>query len=109
MQEIKINKIEDKRGFSIFLEGLPIKKFHIVSVNPGAIRGDHSHDYEEILCIIGGNEIAEITLEDSKKSCTFIIKEKYTLLTIPPHTKHKVRNVGNKIFYLICFSGKEFE
>jgi len=104
MQEIKINKIEDERGFSFFLEALPIKKFHIVSVNPGAVRGNHLHDYEEILCIIGGHGAAEITLEDSDKSYTFIIKEKYTLLKIPPYTKHKVKNIGNKIFYLICFS-----
>ena len=104
---IRILKKCDKRGFSVFFEGNSIEKFHIVSLNPGAIRGNHVHDYTEIICVLGGKGIAEIELielQDIKHSEKIIIDKNFQIVEVPPRIKHIVKNIGDRVFYLVCLN-----
>jgi len=99
-----INEIKDKRGFSINFKNLPLKQFHIVSINPGAIRGDHVHEHDEFICVIGGKGLAVMTLEDPRNSDKFTIDDEYRVIRIPAGVKHIIKNIGDKAFYIVCFS-----
>lgn len=99
-----INEIVDERGFSLYFANLPLRQFHIVSVSPGMIRGNHVHEYDELICVIGGKNLAEITLESSEDFRQFIVGNEYLVIKIPAGVKHIVRNIGDKVFYLVCFS-----
>ena len=101
---LKILKRCDERGFSIFFEANSIERFHIVSLNPGAIRGNHVHNYTEIICVVGGKGIAEIELESVNYFQKFLVTRDYQIIEIPPGTKHTVKNIGEKIFYLVCLA-----
>jgi len=104
---LKVKEIVDNRGFSIFFENLPLDKFHIVSMNPGAIRGNHVHDYTEIICVIGGKELAEILLESPQCVKRIVIDRDFQIIDVPPKLKHIIKNIGNKRFYLVCFAFDE--
>ena len=101
---LKIIKKYDERGFSVFFEGDSIEKFHIVSLNPGAIRGNHVHDYTEIICVLGGKGIAEIELRCTGYSQKFLVDKDFQIIEVPPKIKHIVKNIGDRVFYLVCLN-----
>ncbi len=101
---IRILKKCDKRGFSVFFEGNSIEKFHIVSLNPGAIRGNHVHDYTEIICVLGGKGIAEIELQDTEHFQKILIDENFQIIEVPQGKRHIVKNIGDRVFYLVCLN-----
>ena len=102
----QINEHCDERGFSLFFGNFPVEKFHMASIEPGAVRGDHVHAYDEILCVIGGEEVAEISLKNLEVSSRVIVQDEYHVIRIPAGVRHKIKNVGNRCFYLVGFSIK---
>jgi len=115
MALIKIEKIklrEDERGFSAkpldekLLKDGKALNLHIVSMNPGAVRGNHYHKkQEEKIWIIGGpcfitaknreeGEIEEIEVSPGNE----------TILTIIPGITHAIKNISNDTVYLLCYS-----
>lgn len=104
---LDISENIDKRGFSLGFKNIPLKQFHIVSINPDSTRGNHSHDYQEVICVFGGKDLAEITLEGPEISRKFIVADEYQVIIIPAHVKHTVRNIGYNVFYLVSFASSE--
>ncbi len=89
----------DERGFSFGVEGLGPKNLHVVSIRPGFSRGDHFHEYTEAALIIGGKDAALVEVGDER----FIVKEEFRPVLFPPFVRHRIENIGNKEFYLVCF------
>ena len=63
-----IQESGDSRGFSLLFKDCPLERFPIAGVEPGAMRGNHVHDNDEVLGIIGGAGTAEILLEGDGRS-----------------------------------------
>lgn len=114
MTLIKIEKIEigkDNRGFSAkpvdekLLKNGKALNLHIVSMNPGAVRGNHYHQkQEEKIWIIGGP--CKVTAKDKKtgeEEEIEISSENNTLLTIPPEITHAIKNISDGVAYLLCY------
>jgi len=99
MSDFKLLNKSDERGFSFGLEGLGPKNLHVVSIKPGFSRGDHSHEYTEVALILGGKDAALVKIGDER----FIVKEEFRPVIFPPFVKHKIKNIGNEEFYLVCF------
>jgi len=93
----------DERGFSYALEA-GLKNFHIVSIRPGKIRGDHLHDYNEVVIVLGGKDMAEIELGDDPDRKRIIVDSNFYTVLFPAFIKHLIRNIGDQDFYLVCFS-----
>jgi mannose-6-phosphate isomerase-like protein (cupin superfamily) len=95
----------DKRGESRDFRSFLVEGLHVVTMEPGAVRGDHVHDRDEILCVAGGSGICEILTGD--KLCApvekIIVAGDITVYRIKAGVKHVVRNSGNRRFYLISF------
>jgi len=96
----------DERGevgdFSSFskVEGL-----HVVTMRPGAVRGNNVHDRVEIICVVGGSGICEITVADeaSGESQDIVVEGDVKTYRIKAGIKHTVRNSGNEVFHLVVF------
>jgi mannose-6-phosphate isomerase-like protein (cupin superfamily) len=95
----------DGRGKVFHMEQFATRELHIASVEPEAVRGNHVHDRDEIICIMGGNGICEIILYDgtSNRKQTTVIEEDMVAYRIKAETRHTIRNIGKDIFYLVCF------
>lgn len=101
-----LNQKIDNRGKIISFFDCKVENLHAGSINPGAKRGNHKHEYDEILCIHGGKNICEIFLgDDEGKSFNrkIFVKEDVFATKIPKGTKHEVINKGDNKFYLVSF------
>ena len=102
----KIFDGSDERGFSFFLDGLPLGNFHIVSLKPGKRRGDHIHDYTEVACIMGGAGSAEVLIEQEASTSRLTVDQDFFVVTFQAGVRHTIYNSGEREFYLVCFSYK---
>lgn len=112
---IQIKEIEfdqDDRGWSLkpitdndMKNGI-ISDVHIVSMKPGAIRGNHYHAHktEYILVIGSACRVVAIDNNTKKKEEKTIENNSKILLVISPNVTHTVENIGNEVSYLLCYS-----
>ncbi len=112
---IQIKEIEfgqDDRGWSLkpitdkdMKNGI-ISDVHIVSVKPGAIRGNHYHAHKtEYILVIGSTcRVVAIDNNTKKKEEKTIENNSKILLVISPNVTHAIENIGNEVSYLFCYS-----
>lgn len=98
-----IKNRSDERGFSFALD-VGLKDFHVVSIRPGKIRGNHSHEYNEVVIVLGGKGIAEIEIGEDMDKRSFIVESDFYTTLFPAFIRHMIRNIGDQDFYLVCFS-----
>jgi|Deesub1362A_J573_1020465.scaffolds.fasta_scaffold02265_2 oxalate decarboxylase/phosphoglucose isomerase-like protein (cupin superfamily) len=96
---------KDERGMIRDLKAFSVEELHIATMQSSAIRGDHIHEKDEIICIIGGSGICEIIVQDemSGKREKVLVEGDMKTYRIKAGLKHIVRNTGNDAFYLVCF------
>ena len=102
----------DERGWGLNplkAAGLSMDGFgelHVVSMVPGAIRGNHYHsNATEWLLVCGGPaKIAWRSPEDNSICEETICENKPVLFEIPPRIEHAVLNLSSNDIYLVSFS-----
>ena len=74
-------------------------------MKPGAVRGNHTHDCDEVICIMGGESICEIAVEDSSSGTKerVLVDESVKTYRFKAGVKHIVQNIGEQEFYLCAF------
>jgi uncharacterized RmlC-like cupin family protein len=101
---------EDTRGLSYFPWPDPIKApevllrtFHLISIQPGQIRGNHLHPgFEEWLYPFHGPGV--LVWEEAPGAVRErLISGGRTLIRIAPGLPHALRNPGPEILYLIAW------
>ncbi len=118
MRIIQIKEIEfdqDDRGWSIRpitdeeIGTGKIKDIHMVSMRPGAIRGNHYHAYKTEHIFVMGSTCRVVVMDNNTKEREeeIIGHNKKALLVIPPHVTHAIENIGNEMSYLLCYSKAE--
>ena len=112
--QLEAHTWEDERGWgarpmeAAGLAGKTIGDVHVVSMNPGKVRGNHVHDGTEWLLVFGGKlEIRSRPSDDAEVRMETVDEEKPVLLEIPPGVRHSFKNVGGKTMYLLAFSDRE--
>jgi quercetin dioxygenase-like cupin family protein len=95
----------DERGKVWNFPGFLVEGLHVATVEPGAVRGNHAHDRDEILCVIGGSGVCEVCATDEVSGMTkrIVVAGDMKAYRIKAGIKHLVRNLGSKSFYLVCF------
>ncbi len=112
---IQIKEIEfdqDDRGWLIKpitdeeISTSKIKDIHIVSMRPGAIRGNHYHAYKTEHIFVIGSTCRVVVMDNNtkEKEEKIIEHNKKTLFVIPPHVTHAIENIGNEMSNLFCYS-----
>ena len=95
----------DERGKVWDFPGFLVEGLHVVSMRPGAVRGNHVHDRDEILCVVGGSGICELLATDEVSGMTkrVVVADDMRAYRIKAGIKHLVTNMGSEPFYLVCF------
>ena len=112
---IQVKKIEfnqDDRGWFITpitnddIKNHIISDVHIVSMKPGAIRGNHYHvNKTENIFIIGSTcRVLVIDNNTKEKEEKIVENSDKMLFVIPSDVTHAIENIGNEVSYLFCFS-----
>ena len=78
--------------------------FHLVSVEPGTIRGNHFHPQGTEWLFFCGSPLLLVWQEsDSEKINQQRITDRHTFAVIPPGIKHAIKNVGAEVLVLVAF------
>lgn len=95
----------DARGDLLDLGSFSPEGLHVVSLIAGATRGNHVHDRDEIVCVIGGGGKCEMEVEDetSRERRRLVVEGNLKTYRIKAGIKHTIRNLGPEPFYLVCF------
>ena len=96
---------QDERGVVVSFTSGVAKNFHVASMKPGAVRGNHTHDCDEVICIMGGESICEIAVEDSSSGTKerVLVDESVKTYRFKAGVNHTVQNIGEREFYLCAF------
>ena len=88
-----------------------VKNIHIVSLEPGTIRGNHYHLIRTEFTLIMGNNCQFMAIDNDMgtEKCLITDGSKPVLVRIPPKTSHAFKNIGNFTIYLLCYSGQKFD
>ena len=99
---------QDERGVVIALVDDKIKNPHLASMKPGAICGNHKHDWDEVICILGGEQICQIITEDQTtgKQTQVVVDASVKTYRFKAGVTHTVKNIGQREFYLLAFGIK---
>lgn len=117
---IKIKEIEfnqDSRGWFITpisngdMKSGNIIDIHMVSMEPGTIRGNHYHEHKTENILIIGSTCRVIAVDNNTKKREEKIIENNckVLLVILPEVTHAVENIGSEVAYLLCYSNVKEE
>jgi dTDP-4-dehydrorhamnose 3,5-epimerase-like enzyme len=112
MAPITITRLsqEDERGFSARpFQGISqssVFNFHVVSLNPGAVRGNHFHPRQKEFIIFLGSQGKLVTVDSVTKdrSETIIEGKGCPLITVPSKVIHAIKNISNQVCYLLCYN-----
>ncbi len=120
MDGLKIIELEatrDARGWNthpldekLLREG-GFANIHVVSMEPGTIRGNHKHFVQtERVLIIGGPclFVARDTVSGERFERVFQPGELF-LIEAAPEVAHGFKNVGGDVIYLLCASEMPFD
>ena len=104
----------DERGWGLRpLDALPLDvddvgDLHVVSLRPGAVRGNHVHERgTEWLLVCGGPVVAAWREERGPVGRLEIPGEAPCLLEIPAGTPHAVKNVSERVLHLVAINDRE--
>jgi dTDP-4-dehydrorhamnose 3,5-epimerase-like enzyme len=88
-----------------------IGNLHLVSMKPGAVRGNHYHERSRSWLMAFGGPAKLVCREVGAegKRVEIVEGEDPVLFEIPARTEHAIQNASNADIYLLCFrdSGEE--
>jgi len=109
---IELDSQEDERGFLVkpFEERRLDTAFnvHLVSLNPGATRGNHFHPTQtEHILVLGtqGTLVTVDTLTDKRSEIVITVKKCLSIM-VPPKVAHAIKNTGSELMYLLCYTDR---
>ncbi len=109
--DLRTFQSSDERGWGLNpikaagLADQEISNLHVVSLRPGAIRGNHYHQtVTEWLLVFGGPAtIIWRSRTDSSQHEVVLDKEGPTLFEIPPQIEHALVNNSTQDYFIIAF------
>lgn len=108
---------DDERGWVVDpiiqgdFAGAPPQNIHLVSAEPGAVRGNHYHERQhEFLCIFGARaRVAVYDPRGERREEQELSGQEPMILDARPGLAHAVKNVGEGLLYLLCYADREFD
>ena len=109
---IELAPEEDERGFTVnpfkVKQINHIYNIHLVSLNPGAIRGNHYHPTQtEYICVLGTQgTLVTVDNKTDKRSEKIIDGKKCPCIIVPRDVTHAFKNTSTERIYLLCYTDK---
>jgi dTDP-4-dehydrorhamnose 3,5-epimerase-like enzyme len=117
LRTLRVQNGGDTRGlsFSIPKESLgflgAIRNIHVVTINPGAVRGNHYHqNHQEVLCLLYRDIWSlhwDLGVDTAIQHETFS-GAGLLVVHVEPLAAHAVRNDGTADIYMVCFSNTTY-
>ena len=114
LRRLTFESWEDARGWGMRpmeaagLLGGAAGNVHVVSLTPGAVRGNHLHDAPEWVVLFGGEmEVHHRSSPTGPLQVEKLAGSKPVLLEIPAGVPHAFINTGSGMAYLMAFSDRE--
>lgn len=84
---------------------------HIVSMEPGAIRGNHYHRVQtEAVCVLGANiQVMAFKKDTGERHEQVTGDDTPSLFVISPNVTHAFFNPSNQAGHLVCFADQLFD
>jgi dTDP-4-dehydrorhamnose 3,5-epimerase-like enzyme len=118
MKLLKVTRLEarrEERGWSVepaakMLAAGKLKNIHVVSMEPGTIRGNHVHSKQlEYAMVFGGRCLVAVENEAGEREQMIIGPDDLCLFEIQPHIKHAFKNIGEETMFLIAFTDTPYD
>lgn len=103
----------DERGWGLQplkaagLDPSRLGEMHVVSLEPGAVRGNHVHPETTEWMLLCGGPMVVSWRADAGSEEAVINGASPALLEIPPGVAHAVRSDADRVVYLLCWSDGE--
>lgn len=102
----------DDRGLRIYplaAAGVPretVENLHVLSLSPGATRGDHYHEHaREWILILSGPALVSWREPGGEEAHTLTVAEgEPAFIEIPPRLAHSVHNPSDREIFLVAFN-----
>lgn len=115
--DLTLHTYKDFRGWvanPIKKTALSSKEFghiHIVSLEPGTLRGNHYHNIQNEWAIVFGGKYLFAWLDKDKNEIIEEIIEEDNFITfeIPSSIPHVFKNIDQKTIYLMAYYDQEFD
>jgi quercetin dioxygenase-like cupin family protein len=100
-----VSTFQETSGGVVSFLNTVVENLHVATIKPGAVRANHKYIHDEVICIMGGEGLCEIEVEDSRVGTKERVQIDENLKTyqIKAGVKHAVYNVGENEFYLVSF------
>jgi UDP-2-acetamido-2,6-beta-L-arabino-hexul-4-ose reductase len=83
--------------------------FHVATVKPGAVRGNHLHPEGTEVIVLFGSEALLSYVEDGTSRQALVEADSAVVVTIPPGIPHAFRNTGEGDLVLLCFQSRAYD
>ncbi|HOO56154.1 MAG TPA: cupin domain-containing protein [bacterium] len=120
IDKLKVEELEafrDERGWNTHpvdeaqLAAGGFSNIHLVSMEPGTIRGNHRHfeQTEQVLIIGGPCLFVAADRESGEKFERVFQPGELFRITLAPGLPHAFKNIGDSVCYLLCASDVAFD
>ena len=114
---IELDGYRDARGWNThpipyeLIEQHKLDNVHLVSLEPGAVRGNHAHKRQtEYIFIMGGPcRVAALNKATAEISELVVQPGDMYLFKVGPGVGHGFKNISNQTIYALCFSDLRFD
>jgi dTDP-4-dehydrorhamnose 3,5-epimerase-like enzyme len=110
-----LSALREGRGWSLepissaLLSRGSVKNVHLVSMQPGTVRGNHVHEKQvEWVIVFGGTCRVVADDGDGKREEMTVKPDDFVLFEITPGIAHSFKNVGKDVMYLLAFCDRPF-
>ena len=82
-----------------------VKNVHVVSMEPGTVRGNHVHAKQQEFAMVFGGKCLVVAENDKGEREEMTVEPGSLLLfEIQPNIKHAFKNIDNRTIYLLAYT-----
>jgi dTDP-4-dehydrorhamnose 3,5-epimerase-like enzyme len=83
--------------------------FHVATVQPGAVRGNHRHPEGTELIVMFGSDARFVYEEQGTRRELTLNRTSALAVHIPPGVAHAIQNTGDGVLVLLCFQSRAYD
>jgi dTDP-4-dehydrorhamnose 3,5-epimerase-like enzyme len=119
MRLLKVTRLDAKRearGWSVepaasaVLGSGFVKNVHLVSLEPGTVRGNHVHHKQlEFAIVFGGRCLVAAENEKGEREEMIVGPDDLLLLEMQPNIRHAFKNIGERAMFLLAYTDTPYD
>jgi dTDP-4-dehydrorhamnose 3,5-epimerase-like enzyme len=83
--------------------------FHVATMEPGAVRGNHRHPQGTELIVLFGSDGSLVYEEGAARRKLSFDRGSALAVLIPPGVAHAIQNTGEGVLVLLCFQSRAYD